>query len=60
MAFRVVLIENEIDAKIKLDNLVLNTCEGEIWIPVSDISIIVLDNLPNNIINKIFMYISKK
>ena len=45
MAFRVVLIENEIDAKIKLDNLVLNTCEGEIWIPVSDISIIVLDNL---------------
>lgn len=33
MAFRVVLIENEIDAKIKLDNLVLNTCEGEIWIP---------------------------
>ena len=45
MAFRVVLIENEIDAKIKLDNLVLNTSEGEIWIPVSDISVIVLDNL---------------
>ena len=45
MAFRIILIENEINAKIKLDNLVLNTPEGEIWIPVSDISVIVLDNL---------------
>lgn len=45
MAFRIILIENEINAKIKLDNLVLNTPQGEIWIPVSDISVIVLDNL---------------
>lgn len=45
MAFRVILIESEIDAKIKLDNLVLNTPEGEIWISIGDISIIVLDNL---------------
>lgn len=45
MAFRIIFIENEINAKIKLDNLVLNTPEGEIWIPVSDISVIVLDNL---------------
>ena len=45
MAFRVVLIENEVDVKLKLDNLVLNTSEGEIWIPINDISIVVLDNL---------------
>lgn len=45
MAFRVVLIENEVDVKLKLDNLVLNTSEGEIWFPINDISIVVLDNL---------------
>ena len=45
MAFRIIFIENEINAKIKLDNLVLNTPEGESWIPVSDIAVIVLDNL---------------
>ena len=42
-----VLIENEVDVKLKLDNLVLNTSEGEIWIPINDISIVVLDNLMN-------------
>ncbi len=45
MSFRVVLIENEIDVKVQLDNLILNTYEGEVWIPIDDISIVVLDNL---------------
>lgn len=45
MAFRVLLIENEIDIKVQLDNLIMNTFEGEVWIPIDDISIIVLDNL---------------
>ena len=45
MAFRVVFIENEVGVRMKLDNLVLETYEGEVWIPISDISTVVLDNL---------------
>jgi len=45
MAFRVVFIENEVGVRMKLDNLVLETYEGEVWIPISDISTGVLDNL---------------
>lgn len=45
MAFRVVLIENEVTIKVKLNNLIV-TKEGEdIWIPLDDISMIVIDNL---------------
>ena len=37
MAFRVVLIENEVTIKVKLNNLIV-TKEGEdIWIPLDDI-----------------------
>lgn len=36
MAFRVVLIENEVTIKVKLNNLIV-TKEGEdIWIPLDD------------------------
>lgn len=49
MAFRVVLIENEVDLSLKLDNLVIHRGEEEIWIPVDDISMIVVDNLKINI-----------
>ena len=45
MAFRVVLIENEVTIKVKLNNLIV-TKEGEdLWIPLDDISMIVMDNL---------------
>ena len=59
MAFRVVLIENEVDVRIKLDNLVLNTAEGEIWIPVNDISIIVLDNLHISLSTRLLCTLAK-
>ena len=59
MAFRIVMIENEVDVKIKLDNLVLTTSEGDIWIPVSDISIIVLDNLRINVTTRMLCTLSK-
>ena len=49
MAFRVVLIENEVDIKLKLDNLIITKDENDIWIPLDDISVIVLDNLRINI-----------
>lgn len=45
MGFRVVFIESEVDIHLKLNNLVITQEGKEIWIPVDDISIMVLDNL---------------
>lgn len=46
MAYRIVLIENEVEMRLKLRNLIVSKAfEEEIWIPLSDISMIVLDNL---------------
>ena len=45
MAYRVILIENECSLHLKLNNLLINKGEGDIWIPLDDISMIVLDNL---------------
>lgn len=46
MAFRVVLIESEVQISLKLNHIVITkTIEDEIWIPISDISILVIDNL---------------
>lgn len=45
MAYRVVLIESECSLHLKLNNLLIDKGEGDIWIPLEDISMIVLDNL---------------
>lgn len=49
MAYKVILIENEVDIKLKLDNLVIYKSGNEIWIPMDDISVVILDNLKINI-----------
>lgn len=50
MAFRIVLVENEVSMKLKLNNLIITKAiEEEIWIPLSDISVIILDNLATTI-----------
>ena len=49
LAFRVVLIENEVSIRVQLNNLIV-TKEGEdIWIPLEDISVIVIDNLMTSV-----------
>lgn len=45
MGFRVVMLETEQQMQVKLDNLVINRLEGDIWIPLSDISMLIIDNL---------------
>lgn len=40
MAFRVILIENEVEIKVKLNNLIVTKEGNDIWIPLGDISII--------------------
>lgn len=49
MAFRVLMLENQMDVKVKLDNLVFRKDDREIRIPVEDVSTIVIDNLQMNI-----------
>lgn len=49
MAFRVLMLENQMDVKVKLDNLVFRKDDQEIRIPVEDVSTIVIDNLQMNI-----------
>lgn len=49
MAFRVVMIENEVVIKVKLNNLIVTKDGEDIWIPLDDISMIVLDNLASNL-----------
>lgn len=45
MSYRVIFIESESRLSLKLNNLVINKDEGDIWIPLSDISMVVIDNI---------------
>lgn len=44
MGFRVVMIESDVRLSIKLDNLIVKKEEKETWIPIDDISMLVVDN----------------
>lgn len=48
MAYKVILIESECSLYLKLNSLIINKGEGDISIPLDDISMIVLDNLKIN------------
>ena len=45
MGFRVVLIENETKLQLRLNSLIVIKEEKEIWIPLDDIMMVVIDNL---------------
>ncbi len=45
MGFRVVILENELDVSIRLENLVIKRYGEDVWIPLSDISAVVIDNM---------------
>lgn len=60
MSFRVVLIENEVKLSLKLKNLVVNKDGQDIWIPLDDISIIVVDNLNTNITTRMLSILSEE
>lgn len=59
MAFRVVLIENEVTIKVKLNNLIVTKCGEDIWIPLDDISMIVVDNLSSNLSIRLMCQLSE-
>lgn len=60
MAHRVVLIENDAILKCKLDHLLAVIDNEEIWIPLSDISTIVVDNLKTTVTTRTLNAFSKE
>ena len=60
MAFRVILIENEVNIKVKLNNLIITKCGDDIWIPLDDISMIVLDNLASNLSTRLMCQLAEQ
>lgn len=59
MGFRVVLIENEVAIKVKLNNLVITRDGKDIWVPLDDISMIVMDNLSSVITARLLCQLSE-
>lgn len=60
MAFRVILVENEVTLKVKLNNLIVTKQGEEMWIPLDDISMIVLDNLATEISARLLCLLSEQ
>lgn len=60
MAFRVVLIENEVAIKVKLNNLIVTKNGQDIWIPLDDISMIVMDNLSSMLSTRLLCQLSEQ
>lgn len=60
MAFRVVLIENEVSMRLKLNNLIVCKNGEDIWIPLSDISMIIVDNLMTSLTTRILVQLAEE
>lgn len=60
MAFRVILIENDVTLKVKLNNLIVTKMGEDIWIPLDDISMIVLDNLASELSARLLCQLSEQ
>lgn len=60
MSFRVVLIENDVELSLKLNNLVVNRNCEEVFIPLNDISVIVVDNLKTNVTTRLLSILSEE
>lgn len=60
MSFRIVLIESDASIYLKYNNLVINKGEDEIWIPLEDISIMVLDNLRIQLTARLMSFLAEK
>ena len=59
MAFRVILIENEVTIKVRLNNLIVTKEGNDTWVPLDDISMIVLDNLSSTITARLMCQLSE-
>ena len=60
MAFRVILIESEVTIKVKLNNLIITKDGSDVWVPLDDISMIVMDNLSTMLSARLLCQLSEK
>ena len=60
MAFRVVLIESEVRIRVKLNHLIVTKEGNDIWIPLDDISMIVMDNLSSELSVRLLCQLSEQ
>lgn len=60
MAFRVVLIESEVTIRVKLNNLIVTKEGNDVWIPLDDISMIVMDNLSTMLSARLLCQLSEQ
>lgn len=60
MAFRVIMIENEVAIRVKLNNLIITKEGNDIWIPLDDISMIVMDNLASELTTRLLCQLSEQ
>lgn len=60
MAFRVILIENDVSLRVKLNNLIVTKKGEDVWIPLDDISMIVLDNLSSELSARLLCQLSEQ
>ena len=60
MAFRVILIENEVKMSLKLNNLIITKDNDDVWIPLNDISMIVVDNLMTSITTRMLSILAEE
>ena len=60
MAFRVILIENEVTIKVKLNNLIVTKNGEDIWIPLDDISMVIMDNLTSVLSTRLLCQLSEQ
>ena len=59
MGFRVVFIESNVDMHLKLNNLVINKDNKDIWIPIDDISILILDNVKISLTARMLCFLAE-
>lgn len=52
MGFRLVMIENDVSIKLKLDNLIIQKDEKSLWIPIEDISMLLIDNMKTTLTSR--------
>lgn len=59
MGFRVVLVKNEVSIQIKLNNLIIRKEEKDIWIPVDDITLLVIDNMKITVTTRMLSFLAE-
>ena len=59
MGFRVVFIESNVDMHLKLNNLVINKDNKDIWIPIDDITILILDNVKISLTARMLCFLAE-